>query len=143
MRTFHSDDEVAAIADSLIHRTLPKSNWSHAAHFAAAFWFLAHHSFEDALPLIRTAIRAYNESTEVANTSTSGYHETITQASLRAVAHFLALHPDAPLHAVCNQLLASPFGKSDWILRYWTKEKLFTPEARNRWLDPDLSELPF
>ena len=34
-------------------------------------------------------IRAYNEATGVANTYTEGYHETITQASLRAARSFL------------------------------------------------------
>jgi hypothetical protein len=143
LNTFHSDDEIAAIACGLVHRTLPKHSWTHAAHFAAALWFLYRYSSKDALPLIRDAITAYNETTGVANTETSGYHETITHASLRAAAHFRAMRQDAPLYVVCNELLASPFGKSDWILRYWTKERLFTPEARKRWVDPDLLELPF
>lgn len=143
LNTFHSDDEIASIAHGLIHRTLPRERWTHAAHFAAALWFLCHYSFEDALRFIRDSIRSYNEASGVANTETSGYHETITEASLRAAAHFRYIGRDAPLHAVCNELLASPFGKSDWILRHWTKERLFTPDARKRWVDPDLSALPF
>ena len=143
LETFHSDDEIAAIAHGLIHRTLPKPNWTHAAHFAAALWFLCHHSLEHALPLIRDSIRAYNEATGVANTETSGYHETITQASLRAAAYFRRERHDAPLYSICNELLASAFGRSDWILLYWTKETLFTPEARRRWVEPDVLQLPF
>lgn len=95
------------------------------------------------LPLIRDCIRTYNEATGVANSETSGYHETITQASLRAAAHFHSLRHGAPLYAICNELLRSPLGRSDWILHYWTKATLFTPEARRRWVDPDLLELPF
>ena len=143
MNIFHSDDEIAAIAHGLIHRTLPKSGWTHAAHFAAALWFLCHHSLDDALFLIRDSIRAYNEVTGVANTESSGYHETITQASMRAAAHFRSVRPGAPLYTICNDLLASHLGKSDWILRHWTKEQLFSPEARKRWVDPDLLNLPF
>lgn len=108
MNTLHSDDEIAAIAHGLIHRTLPKSCWTHAAHFAAALWFLRHHSRDNALNRIRESIRAYNEASGLANTDSSGYHETITQASLRVASHFRCMRKGAPLYAICNDLLASP-----------------------------------
>jgi hypothetical protein len=140
---FFSDNEIADIAHGLLHRTLPKADWTHSAHFAAALWFLCHHTFDEALPLLRNSICAYNEATGVANTNSAGYHETITQASLRAAAHFRNVRSHMPLFIICNELLASPLGKPGWIFRHWTKEKLFTPEARRRWVNPDLEELRF
>ena len=47
-----------------------------------------------------TMIRAYNEATGGANTETRGYHETITQASLRAARSFLMERPKKPLFEV-------------------------------------------
>jgi hypothetical protein len=88
-------------------------------------------------------IRAYNEATGVANTDTSGYHETITLASLRAARAFLAKHPARPLFMTCNALLNSPLGKSNWPLAYWSRSRLFSVEARRAWLDPDLEVFPF
>jgi hypothetical protein len=88
-------------------------------------------------------IRAYNEATGVQNTDTSGYHETITVASLRAAHCWLADRPDAALHAVLNELLATPVGRSDWLLTYWSKAVLFSAHARRVWVDPDLRPLPF
>ena len=132
-----SDHEIERIARGLIERSLPKSGWTHAAHFAAAFWLLRQRgdaAFRDMPPLIR----AYNESTGVANTDTSGYHETITVASLRVARAWLTERPDAPLHAALTELLMGPYGRSDWLLVYWSRERLFSVAARRAWVEPDL-----
>jgi hypothetical protein len=139
-----SDAEVEAIGLGLIERTLPKPRWTHGAHFAAAVWMIRErpefHPERD-LPAI---IRAYNEATGVENTDTGGYHETITQASLKAARAFLAGLPDGtPLHAACNALMASPLGSKDWLLAYWSREALFSVEARRAWVEPDLAALTF
>jgi hypothetical protein len=88
-------------------------------------------------------IRAYNDATGVANTDTSGYHETITQASIRAADSFLSASAGCPLFATCNALMASPLGHSEWLLAYWSRPRLFSVEARRAWLDPDIRALPF
>src|SRR6185503_10805537 len=101
---FPSDAEIDRIGRGLVDRTLPKPEWTHAAHFAAAFWLLRRpemHAFRE-MPAL---IRAYNEATGVPNTDTGGYHETITVASLRAAHAWLAITPSAPLHRALNELL--------------------------------------
>jgi hypothetical protein len=140
---FASDDAVVAIGRGLVARTLPKSEWTHAAHFASVLWVLAHHREWDAERTMPELIRAYNEATGTANTDTSGYHETITQASIRAARAFLAERSERPLHEVCNALMVSRLGKSDWILTHWSREKLFSVEARRAWVEPDLRPLTF
>jgi hypothetical protein len=140
---FTSDDEIADIAHGVIDLTLPKPCWTHRAHFAAALWLLARRPDLDVPRAMPGLIRAYNEATGVANTDTEGYHETITQASLRAASSFLVAHPGLPLFAVCNALMESSFGKSDWPLAYWTKARLFSVEARRTWVEPDIRLLPF
>jgi hypothetical protein len=141
--TFNSDDEIAAIGRGVLDLSLPKPRWTHAAHFAAALWLISRRPDLDAARAMPGFIRAYNEATGVANTDTDGYHETITQASLRAAHSFLREDPQRSLFATCNALMASPLGKSDWLLQYWTRPRLFSVEARRRWLDPDLRPLPF
>ena len=74
----------------------------------------------------------------VANTDTSGYHETITVASLRIARAWLIERPDMPLHGALAELLMSPLGRSDWPLAYWSRERLFSVAARRAWVDPDL-----
>lgn len=137
-----TDEEIARIGHGVLDHTLPKREWTHAAHFAAAFWVLTRpgmHAERD----MPTLIRAYNEATGTPNTDTGGYHETITLASLRASRAWLEAHAKAPLHAALEALLASAYGRSDWLLAYWSKPVLFSVLARRTWVDPDLKPLPF
>jgi hypothetical protein len=141
---FHSDAEIDAIGQGLLDRTLPKAAWTHAAHLAAAAWLIAACPQVDPERDMPGVIRAYNEATGVANTDTGGYHDTITQASLRAVRHFLVGQPSGTaLHVACERLMASPYGDKGWLLAYWSRELLFSKEARRAWVAPDLSALPF
>jgi hypothetical protein len=136
---FTSETEIVAIGHGLVYRTLPKISWTHAAHFAAALWLIE----TGGSSMVTALIRAYNESIGVANTDTSGYHETITQASMRAARGFRIARKDLPLFVVTNELMASYLGRSDWLLVYWSREVLFSIEARKQWLEPDLRPLPF
>jgi hypothetical protein len=107
---FSCDDEIVSIGRGLLDRTLPKPMWTHAAHLAAAVWIITSRPDLDAGAALPAAIRAYNESTGVANTDSGGYHETITQASLHAVRAFAERHSGARLHEVCNALRELPGG---------------------------------
>ncbi len=139
-----TDDAIAAHGEAFLARTLPKSHWTHAGHFAAALYILLRRPDIDAPRDMPALIRAYNEATGVANTDDGGYHETITQASLRAARAFASTQPqNAPLTAILAALLASELGDKNWPLTYWTHTRLFSVEARRAWIDPDLAPLPF
>ena len=142
MLHFSSDSEIERIGRGVLERTLPKPEWTHAAHFAAAFWVLTRPDMEAARDM-PGLIRAYNEATGTPNTDTGGYHETITQVSLRAARAWLEEHRKLPRYAALNGLLASEYGRSDWLLTYWSKPVLFSVTARRSWVDPDLRALPF
>lgn len=142
MPHFTSDADIARIGTGVLERSLPKSEWTHAAHFAAAFWILRRPEL-NAVRDMPGLIRAYNEATGVRNTETTGYHETITLASLRAASAWLAARPEKPLHVALEELLASHYGRSDWMLAHWSKEVLFSVAARRTWVEPDLKPLPF
>ncbi len=140
---FTSDKEIEDIALGVIRKSLPKASWTHAAHFAAALWILQSPEYE-AFRQMPDLIRGYNEATGVANTDTDGYHETITLASLKAAQHILKSSPkEEPLYEVANTLMESKFGKSDWLLDYWSKKHLFSVKARRKWVDLDLANFPF
>ena len=140
---FACDDDLAVIGNGLLDRTLPKSSWTHAGHFAATLWMLG--CRPDLVPSrdMPAIIRAYNLASGGENTDTAGYHETITQASIRAAQWFLATNVHRRLSEVCNALLASPLGDPDWLLAYWTRERLFSVQARRQWCEPDVRALPF
>ena len=141
--SYASDADIERVARGLMDRTLPLAEWTHAAHFAVALW-LAWQDCEAACRDMPGMIRAYNAANGGVNSDTEGYHETITQASLGAACSLLSkAAPGTPLHAVLRDLMVSEFGRSDWLLAYWSKPVLFSVEARRGWVDPDLSPLPF
>jgi hypothetical protein len=138
---FETDDEIEAVARAMMSCNLPKERWTHAAHFAAALWLLRDRG-EAAFAEMPGLIRRYNESVGGRNTDTEGYHETITQASLKVAARALEAAEGAPLSAVLAEMMTGPCGRSGWIFDYWTKARLMSPEARREWTAPDIQSLP-
>jgi hypothetical protein len=141
---FSDDAMIERLALRMMDCTLPKSEWTHAGHFAAALWILRHRPMRATPEDFRQLITRYNEATHTANTDSSGYHHTITIASIRASAHHLASHaPDTPIHVVLRHLMASAQGDPGWLLSYWRRDTLFSVAARRDWVEPDLAALPF
>jgi hypothetical protein len=139
---FTCEDEITRIGEGLVACDLPKEEWTHAAHFAAALWLMR--AGHDAPAVMPGMIRVYNESRGGVNNDTSGYHETITQASLRAARAVLEANPaDMPLWKIANALMATNLGNPNWLLEYWTRDRLMSVDARRAWLEPDLKPLPF
>lgn len=142
MTKHYADDHaIERVALGMIGRILPKREWTHAGHFAAALWILRHRP--EQARRMRALISAYNESTGTPNTDSGGYHDTFTQASMRAAAALLAAYPERPLHELIDVLMESDLGRSDWLLAYWSRERLFSVEARRGWVEPDLRALPW
>lgn len=138
-----SDIDVGLTTKRFLEKTLPKTEWTHEAHFGVAL-FLLRDLGQDAFSRMPVCIRAYNEATGVTNSDHEGYHETITQASLRAANHMLRQHSlETPLASILAKLMNSPFGRSDWLFAHWSKSRLFSVEARRSWVEPDISQLPF
>jgi hypothetical protein len=142
-RQFSSDAEIARVAAKFLDRSLPKPEWTHAAHFAVTLWLMRHRPALDLSTEMAGLIRAFNEASGTPNTDSGGYHETITQASLAAARACLAASPARPLHDILDALLDSPMGESKWLLDYWSRDRLFSVEARRHWLPPDLKPFPY
>lgn len=140
---FTSDEQIIALGNGFLDLSLPKTSWTHAGHFAATLWLLSCRQDVDLPREMPRLIRTYNEAKGGTNTDTEGYHETITQASIRAARSWLAEHPSISLHQSCNALMRSPLGEPDWLLAYWSRARLFSVLARRTWVDPDLQALPF
>ena len=142
-RYFHSDAEVEHIGEGLLARTLPRPEWTHEAHLAATTYLLLKRPDVDIDKELPGIIRAYNESVGGVNSDTEGYHETITRVFLNGVRLFLSeADPKEPLHELVNELLSSPMGRRDWPLRFYSKDRLLSVEARRNFIRPDLAALP-
>ena len=143
IRHFDSDEAVARVGEGLLARILPRPEWTHEAHLAATTYLILKHPEIDLDIELPGLIRRYNESVGGVNDDTQGYHDTITRAYLRGVRLFLEeADIRRPIHELANELLMSPMGRRDWPLRFWSKERLMSVEARRGYVAPDLAALP-
>jgi hypothetical protein len=141
---FSCEDEIIRLGEGVYARTLPRAEWTHAAHFAAALWLMRYRPELAPSQEMPKLIRAYNESVGRVNDDSGGYHETITQASLRALRGVLDAYPqDVPVYRIVNALMASSMANPNWLLEYWSQPRLMSVEARREWLEPDLKPSPF
>jgi len=143
IRHFANDAAVDRVGGGFLARTLPKAEWTHEAHLATTAYLALRHPEIDLDSELPGLIRAYNESVGGVNDDSQGYHDTITRAYLRGVRLFLDQGDTAlPVHELVNELLHSPMGKRDWPLRFWSKDRLMSVEARRAWIAPDLAAMP-
>lgn len=119
------------LINALLTCTLPKSEWTHEAHVRFGVAMVRRHGAVRALRLLRAAIRSYNEATGVANTESSGYHETLT-CYYTAVAASLVERGTS-----IDEMLLDPLNERDAPLRFWDADTLFSPLARARWVEPE------
>ena len=140
IRLFADDAAVRHVGEGMLARTLPRAEWTHEAHLAACAWLILERP--DIVPErdLPDLIRRYNESVGGVNSDSEGYHETITQVSIRAVRAALARSEGRGLCAQVNALLQTEDGRRDWPLRSYSKERLFSREARLGWVEPDLPQ---
>ena len=121
---------------------IPKAEWTHLAHLAIGMWHVHKHGADEALTRLRNGIRRLNDSHGTLNTETSGYHETVTRAYVQLLSQFLDGCPSAmPLAERVSLLIASPLADKAALLRFYSRERLMSPEARANWLEPDIMPL--
>jgi hypothetical protein len=137
-RFFAKGTDVARIGVGLLTGTLPREDWTHEGHLAACLWLITSRpdmALEAELPAI---IRQYNIAVGGANDDHQGYHETLTQLHVAGVRAHVAEHSGRGLLVSVNALLAGPRGARNWPLHFYSPDRLFSVEARRRFIAPDL-----
>jgi hypothetical protein len=136
--------DVEDLAARFVVPSLRNAEWTHVAHLAVGAWYVDRYGADDALPRLREGIRRLNVSIGGANTSSAGYHETITAAYVRLIAAYLeACPPGLPLAARVDRLLGSPLAGRDMLFTFYSRDRLLSTEARAAWVEPDLAPLSF
>ncbi len=83
-----TEQEIDAFLAAFESCTLPKAQWTHAAHLLTGACYVHTLGQADAIKRMRTCVKRYNDSVGGKNTETSGYHETITVAGSRFLTAF-------------------------------------------------------
>lgn len=80
---YQTDEEVELLVKKIAERTLPKDEWTHAAHLTVGFYDCFHHSFGNAKNLMRDGVHWLNDAHGTLNSDSSGYHEILTISGLK------------------------------------------------------------
>lgn len=120
--------------------SLPHRDWSHRAHVRVAFLYLSRCGLPDALGRMRSGIQTYNSVHGVEDGPRSGYHETTTCAFMRLINHVARQRgPFRDSRQFCErnpELLDRRV-----LLCYYTRDRIMQPQARIRFVEPDVAPL--
>lgn len=123
---------------------MSKQDWTHEAHLLVACYYLYTYTEWEALIFLRSGIITLNRSQKVENSPNSGYHETLTCFWVKLIAFFMKKYKAGrSLEEVCQLFLHSPFANTAIALEFYSKDHLFTTQARASWVEPDIKALDF
>jgi len=132
-----SSDDQQFCADFVACRIRP-ADFDPRAHIRLAYIYLAEHDTDTALALMRGALLAFIQHNEI---PVAKYHETLTRAWILAVRHFMAITPAAD--SAASFIASNPtLLDSRIMLTHYSTEVLFSPEARARFVEPNLDLIP-
>lgn len=128
-----SDDELLRAFETC---AFTRPEWTHEAHVRMAWCYLTRHPYREALECVRCGIQKLNGKIG----SPDGYHETITVAFVRVIADRVVAGEDYRAFRDRNPDLLDRTLPA--LLRHYSKERLWSQEARKGFIEPDLVDLP-
>jgi hypothetical protein len=137
MKSVSDDEHLRRFED----QSLPLGLWNHRAHLKVAYLYLRRFSFDEALQRLRDGIKAYNAAHKIADSLTSGYHETMTQAWLQLVHTTLCqFGPADSADAFFDA--QTQLSQTRTLLLFYSRDRVRSPEAKSSFITPDLAPLP-
>jgi hypothetical protein len=129
-----TDAEILTLVDRLERCLLAKEEFHHRDHLAVATAYLYAADFETAMDRMRATLKRF-----AAHHGVNGlYHETLTRFWLVIVEQELD-------RGVCLEQSVRKarerLGDKDLAFEYYTRERIDSPEAREKWLPPDLKPI--
>ncbi|MEP7271795.1 MAG: hypothetical protein ABI882_09840 [Acidobacteriota bacterium] len=141
-RDYYASAEIESLVRSFERGEVSREDWDHRSHVTVGCWYLLCAPFAEAVDQMRDALKRHLDAHGIKTTLESGYHETITIGWMRLISQYLAgTNLDCSLVELINRLLQH-FGDKNYLLAYYSRERLMSWEARAGWLDPDLKPLP-
>jgi hypothetical protein len=128
----------AALLRMFMECALTHAQWDHTAHLRVAWLHIRDHGRDASIDLLRTRINALNAAHNVPDLPTRGYHESITVAWAHVIASRLADDVDSRSFLLRNADLQD----KRYLARFYTPDRLMSPEAKAGFVEPDLAPLP-
>ncbi len=134
---YKKEHEIAEVVRTFEDAMISRDAWKHAEHLTVALHYLCNHDIDTATEKMRNGLFKLLGSFGVDLTKEMPYHKTLTIFWMRAVSDFNASKSgDSPLEKT-NELIAT-YDK-DYPLRFYSREFLFSDEARIRFVEGDIS----
>ena len=135
---YKTESEIAEIVRTFEDATIPRDKWKHAEHLTVALHYLSLYEIEVATTKMREGILKLLGALGVNLSKEMPYHETMTVFWMRTVADFNSSKNGTSLLDKANELVAK-YDK-DYPLRFYSREYLFSDEARARFVESDLQK---
>jgi hypothetical protein len=136
---FKDETEIAEVVRGFEDATISRDKWKHAEHLTVALHYLSLHDIETATAKMRDGILKLLSAFGVDTAKEMPYHETLTVFWMSTVADFNASKNGDSLLDKANELVAN-YDK-DYPLRFYSREYLFSDEARAKFVKGDLETL--
>lgn len=134
-----TESEIDAFIAAFEAGTLDKSRWTHSAHILTGACYV--HSFGEAVAIarMRERVSAFNLAVGGKNTSTSGYHETITVFWIKLIA---AHHsPEESRVDFAHRAVRDLAANRNIYADFYDFDPVASTEARHIWIAPNLRNL--
>ncbi|MBK9249165.1 MAG: hypothetical protein IPM69_13890 [Ignavibacteria bacterium] len=138
---YSSHSQIQSIVNQFNSATLPKSEWTHEAHCIVALWYLSTYEFYDAVCRIKSGIITLNNAQQTANTSSSGYHETITLFWSKVIEIYIGMNKQAGLEELTNGFFQSQLADRELPFEFYDKDYLLGAQLRCMYYPPDSQEI--
>lgn len=132
---FQNENEILEVVRVFENATISRSDWKHAEHLTVALVYLSQNDFEISYQKMRGGIFNLLRAFEVDFEKEMPYHETLTVFWLKTVDDHAKANEGKTLTEICNDLIEK-FDK-DYPLRFYTRERLFSDEARAKFVEGD------
>ncbi len=116
----------------------PEQRFGHYEHLRAAWLVIDRHGPDGAAEIVGERLKAM----AVAQGKAPLYNETMTRLWIRLIAH--VGEAMGPIGGVDAAIATAPLLLDKGLpQRHWSRTVMFGPEARVRWVEPDLMPLAF
>ena len=131
------EEEIFNIVRAFEDGTIKRADWRHTEHLTVAFYYAFHHDYETALIKMRAGIFNLLGCFGIDLSTEMPYHETLTVFWMRTINDLLKKQNGHSLVETANEVLMI-CGDKDLPLKIYSREFLFSDEARKNYLEPDL-----
>lgn len=134
---YKTEKEIFEVIENFENCKIERGTWGHPEHLILAFYYATNNDFETALNKMRDGIFNLLKSFAVDLSKEMPYHETLTVFWMRTIFDFTKSVNKDSIVSLVDEMIEK-FDK-DYPLKFYSRELLFSDEARAKFVRSDLS----